>query len=53
MFQGNDLSGKSTFPPVVYIAMGMDIEILGGVGVIGMQLNFTTILLFAFIVLVI
>ena len=27
----------------VYIAMGVDIEILGGVGVIGMQLNFTAI----------
>ena len=27
----------------VYIAMGVDIEILGGVGVIGMQLNLTAI----------
>ena len=27
----------------MYIAMGVDIEILGGVGVIGLQLNFTAI----------
>ena len=27
----------------VYIPMGVDIEILGGVGVIGMQLNFTAV----------